>query len=165
MADVAADRGRPVLLVEVAGFLRAAALRFERGRDEPDAFYDDWVDLDALRREVLEPAGRDAGARALPSLWDAERDRATRAGYVDLRADALVVVAGWLLLGRGLPADLTVHIALTPAARRRRVPPADAARELPAYDRYDAEVRPDDVADLVVRADDPRRPAVVERRC
>jgi hypothetical protein len=153
--------GRTADVVDVRSFLRPASVRLERGRDDPDAFYEDWIDLGALRREVLDPLGPDGSGRWLPSLWDADRDRATRAGYRSAAADAMLLVRGWFLLGAGLPFDVTVHVALTPAARRRRVPSADAARELPAWDRYDDEVRPLDVADVVVRCDDPRRPALV----
>jgi hypothetical protein len=154
---------RPALIVRVTDYLRPASLRWERGRDDPDAFYDDWVDVAGLRREVLEPCGPGMSHRVLPALWDAARDRATRADYRQLPPDGVVVVDGWFLLRDELPFDLTVHVALTAAARTRRVPAADAARELPAYERYDAQVRPVDRADIVVRADDPRRPAVIDR--
>ena len=152
-----------MLHVDVADFLRPSSLRLERGRDDPDAFFDDWVDVAGLRREVLDPAGPGGSLRVLPSLWDVTRDRATRADYVDLRDGAVLVVSGWFLLGRDLPFDLTVHVALSPAARTRRAPAADAARELPAYARYDEQVRPVAVADIVVRADDPQRPAMLDR--
>ena len=154
---------RPVLLVRMSEFLRPASLRFERGREDPDAFYEDWIDLAALRREVLEPAGPGGSLRVLPSLWDPITDRATRADYVSLRADTVVIVDGWFLLGAGLSFDFVVHVALSRAARRRRAPEDEQARALPAFDRYDAEVRPLDFADIVVRADDPRHPAVIER--
>jgi hypothetical protein len=153
----------PALVVHVSDYLRSASLRLERGRGDPDAFYEEWIDLAALRREVLEPAGPGGSRRVLPALWDAARDRASRSDYRDIPADGVVVVDGWFLLGGDLAFDLTVHIALSSAARTRRVPAEDAARELPAYDRYDAEVRPADRADVVVRADDPRRPAVIDR--
>jgi hypothetical protein len=154
---------RTAIVVRVSDYLRPASLRLEHGREDPDAFYESWVDVDALRREVLDPAGPEGSRRVLPTLWDAGRDRASRADYRELPADGVVIVDGWFLLGAGLHFDLTVHLSLSSAARARRVPPADAARELPAYDRYDAEVRPDEHADIVVRVDDPRRPAVIER--
>jgi hypothetical protein len=167
LAQLVGDRleqlGRPVVRIEALDFLRPASVRLERGRDDPDAFYDDWIDVGALHREVLTPAGPGGTRRVLPSLWDASRDRATRADYVHVHDETVVLVAGWLLLGRGLPFDHTVHIALTAAARARRVPAGEAARALPAFARYDREVRPADLADVVVRADDPRRPAVLER--
>jgi len=157
------SHGRTAYVVNVRDYLRPASVRLERGRDDPDAYYEDWLDLAALRREVLEPVSEGGSGRILPRLWDAERDRATRAARVVVPADAVVVVNGWFLLAAGLPFDVTVHVALRPAARRRRVPAGDAARELPAWDRYDAEVRPAEWADLVVRADDPLRPALIDR--
>lgn len=164
VADALARWSRPGVVIRTIDFLRPASVRLEQGHDDPDAFHDDWVDYAALRREVLGPCGSGGSRRLLPTLWDADRDRATRADYVDVPDNGVVVVTGPLLLGRGLPFDLSVHVALSAAARRRRVPRADAARELPAFDRYDVQTRPGDVADLVVRADDPRRPAVIDRR-
>jgi hypothetical protein len=161
--DALAAWSRPATLVRVPDYLRPASLRLERGRDDSDAFYEDWINLAGLRRELLEPAGPDGSRLVLPTLWDVERDRASRAEYRELPVDAVVIVDGWFLLGAGLAFDLTLHVALSPAARTRRVPTDDAARELPAYDRYDAEVRPAEWADIVVRADDPRRPAVIDR--
>ncbi|HET7309969.1 MAG TPA: hypothetical protein VFJ17_01445 [Mycobacteriales bacterium] len=163
LPDALLARGRTAYVVDLHDFLRPASVRLERGRDDPDAFYEDWVDVAALRREVLEPLDPGGSRRILPTLWDASRDRATRAAYVDVPADGVVVIAGWFLLGAWLPFELTVHVALTASARGRRVPAEDAARELPAWERYDAEVSPVDVADLVVRADDPAHPALIDR--
>jgi len=75
----------------------------------------------------------------------------------------VLLVSGALLLGRGLPFDLTVHLALSPGALRRGTPP-EWAWTLPAYARYDAEVDPALLADIVIRADDPDHPAVVDAR-
>jgi hypothetical protein len=163
VAEALVARARPVAVVDVGDFLRPASVRLERGRDDPDAFYADWVDVDGLRREVLDPLGPGGSGQWLPSLWDATRDRATRAARRTARSDAVLLVRGWFLLGKGLPFDVTLHVHLSAPARLRRVPPDAARRELPAWDRYDDEVRPVDVADLLVRADDPRHPAVVSR--
>jgi hypothetical protein len=152
-------RGRPVLRVGARWFLRQASLRLEYGRHDPLEFYERWLDAAALRREVLDRLGPGGDSRYLPTLWDPERDRATRADYLPAPDGAVLLVDGALLLGRSLPFDLTVHIRLSGGALRRRVP--DGERwTLPAFDRYDTEVRPAEVADVVVRADDPRHPAV-----
>ncbi|MER7007636.1 uridine kinase [Dactylosporangium sp. NPDC000555] len=154
------DAATPVLHVPAGGFLRAASLRYERGKTNPDAYYEDWLDLRALTREVLTPAGPGGTGRVLPSLWDPATDRATRAAYVQLPAHAVVVVSGVFLLGAGLDFDVAVHLMQSPAALARRTP-ADLAWTLPAFDRYRDEVMPQYQADVVVRADDPRHPAVV----
>jgi len=163
VADALQRWSRPAVVVRVADFLRPASVRLERGRDDPDAYYEDWIDTGALRREVLEPAGPQGSGELLPTLWDAERDRATRADYVPLAERTVVLVDGWFLLRDHPPFDLTVHVSVSPAARRRQVAAEDAARMLPAFERYDAEVAPATIADVVVRADDARHPAVVEK--
>jgi hypothetical protein len=159
LADALVDplrlRGRAALRVSARGFLRPASLRFEHGRTNPDARYTDWLDLGALRREVLDPLK--GSGEVLPSLWDAERDRATRAERVPVPDRGVVLVDGELLLGAGLAFDLAVHLWLSPAALRRRVPDAWA---VPAYERYEEEVDPGSLADVVVRVDDPRHPAL-----
>ncbi|MEV4201551.1 uridine kinase [Micromonospora globbae] len=161
LVDPLRARGRPVLHVRAGDFLRPASVRLERGRTNPDAYYEGWVDESGLRREVLDPAGPGGSGRMLPSLWDADADRASRAAYVRLPPGGVVLVSGALLLGGGLPFDVTVHLALSPAALRRRTAP-ERRWTLPAFDRYAAEVAPDSFADVVVRVDDPRHPALVE---
>jgi hypothetical protein len=151
--------GRPVLRVGAEWFLRPASLRLERGRTDPDAFYDDRLDVAALRREVLDPLGPDGSGRYLPTLWDPATDRATRAQYAEAPRWAVLIVDGTLLLGHGLPFDLTVHLRLSAGARERR---ADESERwaLPAYARYEQEVDPERAADVLIRLDDPRHPAL-----
>ncbi|GAA3812633.1 uridine kinase [Amycolatopsis tucumanensis] len=154
--------GRAVQRVSTVDFLRPASLRFEYGRENPDSRYWSWLDEGALRREVLDPLGRNGSGEVLPALWDAARDRATRSARVPLPAPGVLVVDGEMLLGRGLPFELTVHLQLSPGALRRRLP-EDEQWALPAFERYEEEVRPAEIADVVVRADDPRHPAVLKR--
>src|SRR5262249_49489108 len=108
--------GKAAMHIPAGGFLRAASLRLERGRTNPDAYYEDWLDLRALSREVVAPLAPGGTGRVLPSLWDAEADRATRAAYVDLSPGGVVVVSGALLLGAGLDFDLAVHLLQSRAA-------------------------------------------------
>lgn len=149
--------GRSAGLVSVESFWRDASLRFEHGREDPAAFAE-WLDAAALKREVLDRAVERSSY--LPSLRDPASNRATRAAPVALPDDGVLIVAGPLLLGRGLPFDTSVHLALTSGARSRRVS-ADEHWTLPAFDAYDAAVHPSEVADIVVRYDDPRHPAVI----
>ncbi|MEV0974531.1 hypothetical protein [Microtetraspora glauca] len=153
-------RGREVLRVSASDFLRPASLRLEFGRSDPDAFYTDWLDTGALIREVLGPLEPGGTGRVLPALWDSARDRATRAPYVTLPPGAVLLLDGTLLLGRDLPFDLVVHLWLSEAALARRTLGEHRWR-LPAYTRYEHEARPSQVADIVVRVEDPRHPAVV----
>ena len=154
-------RGRAALRVSADDFLRPASLRLEFGRTDPDVFYDEWLDTKALMREVFGPLEPDGGdGRVLPALWDAERDRASRAEYTTLPPGGVLLLDGTLLLGRGLPFDLVVHLWLSPPALARKTSP-EVAWTLPAYQRYEVEADPRHAADVVVRVDDPRHPALV----
>jgi hypothetical protein len=152
--------GRPALHVRAADFLRPASVRWEFGRTDPDSYYDGWLDLAGLRREVLEPLQPGGSGRVLPSLWNPVTDRATRAGYQTVPPGGVVLLSGDLLLGSGLPIEYAVHLHLSAAALARRTPP-ELAWTLPAYARYEHEVGPASFADLVVRLDDPRHPALL----
>ena len=129
LADALVDplklRGRSVLRVSAKDFLRPASLRFERGRTDPDSYFDDWLDVYGLAREVLDPAAPDGAGAVLPSLWNAATDRASRASYVDVPASGIVLLDGALLLGRWLPFELTIHLDMSPAGAcsPRPIPP------------------------------------------
>jgi hypothetical protein len=148
--------GRPAARVSVSDFLRPRSLRLERGREDPDSLLHDWIDVGALNREVLTRVVD--RQEYLPSLRDADTDRATRAGYLAASPGTVVVLDGALALGRGLDVDLAVHLALKPATLRRRTPP-DEAWAVTAYERYAQEIEGE--PDLVVRVDHPDHPALV----
>jgi uridine kinase len=142
--------GRAVQRVSTEDFLRPASVRLEHGRTDPYSYRHDWFDLAGLQREVLDPA---LDGKVLPSLWNAATDRASRAEYVSLPENGVVVVDGTLLLDRRLPAELTVHLWLSPGALKRKT---TEQWTLPAFDDYEP------VADLFVRYDHPERPGLVE---
>ncbi len=150
--------GRPAHVVRSSTFWRDRSLRLEYGRYDATA-YPEWLDVAALEREVLRPLGSNGAGTYLPTLRDPDTNRVTRDRPVVAPDDAVVLVSGSLLLGRGLSFDRAVHLAVSPPARRRRTPD-DWAWALPAFDGYDAEVDPLGRADIVVRLDDPKRPAI-----
>ena len=151
-------RGRAARTVGVEGFLRPASLRLEHGREDAGVYYEHWFDTGALWREVFAPLEEGGDGRVLPDLWDPVADRATRSPRVTLPPGGLLLLYGPLLLRHWFPFDYTVHIQLSPAALRRRTPPEEHWT-LPAFARYESEVDPANTADVLVRADDPRRPA------
>jgi hypothetical protein len=167
LADALVDplrvAGRPAVRVDTADFLRPASLRLEFGRESPESFYAGWFDESALAREVLDPAGPGGSGRVLTRFWNAATDRAAREPYRQLAPGAVVLLSGPLLLGGGLNFEVTVHLEMSPAALLRRT--AETERwTLPAYARYAEEVDPATFADVVVRLDDPARPALVVGR-
>ena len=115
-------RGRGGVVVDAGDYLRPASVRLEFGREDPDELLDGWLDEGGLRREVLDPAAPDGSGRVLPRLWDAAADRAFRDAYTQLPEDGVVLLHGALLLGRGLPAELEIHLRMSAAALARTLP-------------------------------------------
>jgi hypothetical protein len=156
-ADVAERHGRGVHVV-AERFWRPAGQRFEHGREDPDAWLDVWLDDAALEREVLQRVATDG--TVVPGLRDPATDRSLRLRPHRVPDRGLVVVSGSGLLGRGLSFDVAVHLTASAAALRRRLPD-DALWLVDALQRYDEERAPRDAADLVVRVEDPRHPALL----
>jgi hypothetical protein len=147
---------RPAVHVRAESFWRDASLRLEQGREDIESYLN-WLDADALRREVLDPAVADG--TYLPSLRNPTTNRSTREAPRRLAPGTMLLVSGQFLLGRGLPFDRTIHLAMSAGARERRTP-VDEAWTLAADAEYDARVRPTEAAQFVVKVDDPRHPAV-----
>lgn len=151
--------GRPCAVLTMADWLRPASLRLEHGRADPNSYREAWFDYAALRREVLDPFGPGGSGCWLPTLWDAETDRATRAERVQAEPGTVLVVAGPMLLGRGLPFDLTVHLHLSEAALRRRSAP-EFGWTVAGLLEHERLADSDLVADIVIRVDHAARPAI-----
>ena len=158
-------RAVPVARARGREFLRARSLRLEHGPDDPDTYFDGWYDLAALRREVLDPLGPGGSLRWLPGLRDPDADRPLRRPPVEAAPGTVAVVdapflARWEVADA---VDVRVHLDVSPAARARRVPTADRARVLPAWERYLEWYDPAASAAVVVRYDRPSHPALVVR--
>lgn len=114
-------RGRSAATVSTHDFVRPASLRMEYGRADEWSYRTAWFDYAAIQREILGPL-RSTG-RWLPALWDEHRDRSARAAVRMAPADLVLVLAGPMLLGRGLDVDLSVRLELSEQAALRRTPP------------------------------------------
>lgn len=163
LAALLADAARPVLRVSAEDFLRPRSVRLESGPDDPDAGYEAWYDTWALLREVLDPLAPGGPGRWLPTLWDTARDRATRAPRLDAPPGAVLVLDGPFLLRWELSGafDAVAHLSTSPAAIARRCPAPERRRVAGAWARYVDETTPAERAEVLARAEDPRRPALV----
>ncbi|MBO0853624.1 MAG: hypothetical protein J2P18_07640 [Nocardia sp.] len=144
-------RGRPAATVRLHDFVRPASVRLEFGRDEM-CYRTGWFDYAALDREVLDGLRRRGSW--LPALWDEAEDRSARAALRPAEAGTVIVVAGPMLIGRGLDFDVTVRLHMSEAALRRRTDP-DQLWTIPALRHFAGEP-----ADFEVRWDHPDRPAL-----
>ncbi len=156
LLDPLRELGRPAAQVLATTFWRDASVRLEHGREDVSSYLS-WLDADALRREVLDAVI--SSGTYLPSLRDPVSNRSTRESPRSADPDLVLLVSGSLLLRHALPFDRAIHLAMSPAARARRTPP-EQAWTLPALDAYDAQTAPAHLADVVIKLDDPRHPAI-----
>jgi len=154
LVDPLRVRGRAAVRIPTELFWRDASLRLEFGRQDAQS-YPDWLDAAALRREVLDAVVTDGWF--LPSLRDPATNRSTREPRRAAPSGTVVLVSGAFLLGRGLPFEKTVHLAMSTGALARRTPETQRWT-LPALERYAREIEGE--PDVVVKVDDPRHPAV-----
>jgi len=146
--------------VRAEGFWRPAGQAKDQVRQDVDDWLDVWLDEAALEREVLARAVERGDV--VPAIRDPLTDRSLREAPVPVPDPGLVVVSGSGLLGRGLSFDAAVHLQASSAALLRRLPD-DEQWLVGALARYAEERGPAEAADLVVRVEDPRRPALVRR--
>jgi hypothetical protein len=166
VAAALTDLPWPVARVHGEEFLRARSLRLEHGPADPDAFFDGWYDLAALRREVLDPLGPGGTQEWLPGLRDPGTDRPLRRPRRPAPPGTVAVVDGRFLARWDVAdaVDVLVHLDVSPPARQRRVPADEQERVLPAWERYLQWCDPAGSAAFVVRADRPSHPALVAER-
>jgi hypothetical protein len=149
------EAGRSADVVSLHDYVRPASLRMEFGRTDEMSYRTAWFDYAALRREVID-ALRGHG-RWLPSLWDEAADRSARAAIRMAPPATTIVLAGPMLAGRHLDADLSLRLDLSEPALRRRTA-ADAQWTIPTLLRHYAE-NPY-TPTFFVRWDHPARPAL-----
>lgn len=162
-AEYARSLGRPAAVIDLHDYVRPASIRYEYSRTDELSYRTVWFDYDALAREVIAPLRAGGRGRFLPRLWDESADRSARAALTEAAPNHMVLIAGPMLLGRGLDVDLTVHLRLSEGALHRRTAPADqwtCAPLLEYYSDLDLSSNSADRPDFSVRWDHPDRPAL-----
>lgn len=155
VVDTLRTAGRPAHAVALHDFVRPASLRLEHGRTDEQSYRSSWFDYDALDREVV--SSLKERHRFLPRLWDETTDRSARTRRIDAADDHVIIVAGPMLLGRGLTFDTTVDLRMSKGALERRTP-SDHHWTIAPLLAHSAGASPG--ADIVVRFEHPDRPAL-----
>jgi uridine kinase len=172
-------RGREVIEGSVDGFHRPKAERYKRGRFSAEGYYHDARDLDAVRGLLLDPLGPGGDRVFRLASFDLEADVPIDAPAAMAAVNAILVLDGSFLQRPELRPALDLVIFLhVPAAvanargiardRRRYAPDTDvaklyAARYNPAFEMYEAQCWPAEVADIVVDNTDFNAPQLLQK--
>ncbi|MGN6610812.1 MAG: uridine kinase [Angustibacter sp.] len=97
LAAVLEARGRAVVRVRLDDFHHVREMRYRRGRDSPEGFFHDSYDLDAVRREVLDPLGPDGDGWYRAAVHDVDTDRLLDVPRQQAPAGAVLVLDGLFL--------------------------------------------------------------------
>jgi len=173
----AAISGRRVVRASIDGFHRPRAERYRRGADSAEGYYRDSFDLEALRRELLDPLGPGGSRLYRTAVFDFRTDSPRDEDRQRAADDAVLIVDGVFLLRPELRDlwDLRIFLRVSPEESLRRALVRDLelfgsaeeiehryrTRYLPGQQLYLDEARPLEAADFVVDNDDPEAPHLV----
>jgi uridine kinase len=182
LADALASRlrersGRTVIRAQLDYFMVMVADRNAYPYDSPESYYLDSWNYPAIRDQLLGPLGPGGDRRHRTALSTPD-GRPVTGPPVEVAPDDAILVADGVFLQRPELAggwDLTVYLRISLAESLRRGIARDAAwmgsaeeaerryrsKYLPGEERYLAEVRPEERADVVIDSSDPARPRVV----
>ena len=173
LAPMLVTRGLPVVRAGVDGFHHPRAVRYRRGRDDPDGFWLDSYDYARLRAELLEPFGPDGDRRHRLAVHDVRTDAVLDGPLRPAPPDAVLVVDGIFLQRPELAGcfELVVWLDAPFEATYARMAVRDASpsdpghpanrRYLEGQRRYLSECSPRERADVVVDITDVLAPRLV----
>jgi uridine kinase len=168
-------QGRYVIRASIESFLLPRAQRYRRGELSAEGCYHDSFDYDALHRVLLDPLGPGGDRGFQRAVYDKQTDSALSEPITTAPADAVLLFEGVFLMRPELidSWDLRVFVSAafeetlararirdealygSPGAVERRF----RSRYRPSQQFYFDTVRPTDHADILVRNDEPQRPA------
>lgn len=175
IGDALRAQGRYVIRAWIESFLFPRAQRYRRGELSAEGNYHHSFDYDALRKVLLDPLGPGGDRGFRRAVYDKQTDRPVSDHKTVAPADAVLIFEGVFLMRPELidrwDVRILVSVAFEEALARARIrdaalygTPADVERRFrmryrPSQEHYFTIVRPTDHADVVIRNDDPRRPA------
>lgn len=173
LAVVVRSRGREVVRATIDDFVFPRPQRYRRGEYSGEGCYFDAHDYDGLNRVLLDPLGPGGDRHYRHAIYDHTTDTARCAAVRAASADAVLLFDGVFLMRPELIDrwDLRVFVSTAfertldrAVIREQQVLSATQVerrwreRYIPAQQLYFATVGPTELADVVVRNDEPDRP-------
>jgi uridine kinase len=176
LADHLRARDIDVARASIDGFHRPRVQRIARGELSAEGYYRDSFDLEAVRRDVLDPLGQRGDRRVVLARFDWRHDTKLDGSHETLPDGVVLVFDGVFLLRPELAdcweTSLFVWAGWESVVERARVRDADAMggadaverryrhRYLPGQALYLAAIGPHEEASIAIDNDDPSRPSV-----
>ncbi|MCF2530743.1 uridylate kinase [Yinghuangia soli] len=174
LGDVLRARGRFVVRAQIEDFLLPEAIRFRRGKDDPEGCFHDSFDFDGLHRSLLGPLGAGGDRKFRCAVYDRYADAAVAEPLRTAPPDAVLLFDGVFLMRPELidAWDLRVFLSVPfeTTLARARVRDTNASRPAAEVERryrsryirsqqyYLDTIGPVGLADVVVRNAVPNRP-------
>lgn len=173
LGQVLEAAGHRVIRASIDGFHNPRAVRYARGRESGEGFYRDSFNLDAFRRELLDPMGPRGSGRFRRAVFDHRTDQPVDAPVEAAGKSGILLVDGIFLQRPELRAswDLVVFLDTPFEQSYRRMAQRDGSdpspyapanrRYLEGQGFYFAECDPKGRADILVDYADLENPRIV----
>ena len=177
LAPLIEAQGRPVIRASLDGFHQPRRVRYRRGPQSPEGYYEDSFDYSALRTVLLEPLGPQGNRRYQRAVFDFRTDAPLAAPQEEAPANAVLLFDGVFLLRPELVdqwdyrilVSVKMELALQRALQRdlplfgsvETIQMRYLQRYLPGQRLYYQAARPHAQADVIVDNNDPSHPQLV----
>ena len=168
---------RSIIHASIDGFHRPREVRYCRGRLSPEGYYYDSFELDAIKKNLLEPLGPDGDLHYVKAVFDFRTDSPIPKVTQRACRDAVLLFDGVFLMRPEIDLhwDLRIfmHVSFEAALSRallrdkklfgsaQETKQRYLKRYIPGQKIYLQKVDPMQKADLVIDNNDPQNPSIV----
>lgn len=173
-------RGRHVVRSSIDGFHNPCQVRYRRGEDSPEGYYLDSFNLDALKKQLLNPLGPGGSLLYRTCVFDFREDVPIEQDHLIARSDSILLFDGVFSFRPELIGcwDFKIYLDISFDSCLRRVVERDLSRMsdpeaviqryqtryIPGQKNYFRLCSPKIHADLVIKNDDPGDPQILNDR-
>lgn len=136
LASAYRETDRAAEVVHLDDYLHPRDVRYQSGRNSPEGYFLHTYDLDAFKKNVLEPLGPHGSRTIVRRFFDHRADAAVSDSPIEVSAAAIVIVEGMFLHRDELAGswDMSVFLEVPFAVSVRRLCERDGSNPDPAHD-------------------------------
>ena len=180
LAPLIEKRNHHVIRASIDGFHLPKNIRYRKGENSPEGYYEDSFDLARIRENLLKPLGSGGNRKYCPAVFDVHADKPVIYQWMKSPENAILLFDGVFLLRPALSdywdflifVDVDFMVSVMRAVTRDQ---ADAKSELPpqkVLEKYNqryvpgqriylSEVQPKSKANIIVDNNDLEKPKLI----